>query len=385
MNNIISNPDFKLGILGGGQLGKMLIQAASSWDINTWVLDPDNTCPASDIAATYIKGDFRDYDSVYEFGRKVDLITIEIEHVNTDALIRLKNEGKVICPDPNILEIIKDKGVQKEFYTRNKLPTSGYKLYVDKSSIIEDYKNGVLEIPFVQKTRRFGYDGRGVHIINSPDDLGKLLEGESLVEILVKIKKELSVIVAQNNKHEIKAYNPFEMEFHDNANLVEYLISPARISADITSRAVELSKKVISSLGLQGVLAVEMFLDEQDNLLINESAPRPHNSGHHTIETCITSQYEQHLRAILGFPLGSTELQISSVMVNILGEDGYNGNVRYEGIEECLGMDGVKVHIYGKEQTKPFRKMGHVTILDKDLQSALDKASKVKHTLRAVT
>jgi len=385
MNKIISNPDFKLGILGGGQLGKMLIQAASSWDINTWVLDPDDSCPASDIAATYIKGDFRDYDSVYEFGRKVDLITIEIEHVNTDALIGLKNEGKVIYPDPNILEIIKDKGAQKEFYTRNKLPTSGYKLYVDKSSIIEDYKNGVLEIPFVQKTRRFGYDGRGVHIVNSPDDLGKLLDGESLVEILVKIKKELSVIVAQNNKHEIKAYNPFEMEFHSNANLVEYLISPARISADISSRAVELSKKVISSLGLQGVLAVEMFLDEQDNLLINESAPRPHNSGHHTIETCITSQYEQHLRAILGFPLGSTELQINSVMVNILGEDGYNGNVRYEGIEECLGMDGVKVHIYGKEQTKPFRKMGHVTILDKDLESALDKASKVKHTLRAVT
>ncbi len=385
MNNIISNPDFKLGILGGGQLGKMLIQAASSWDINTWVLDPDDTCPASAIAATYIKGDFRDYDSVYEFGRKVDLITIEIEHVNTDALIRLKNEGKAIHPDPNILEIIKDKGVQKEFYTRNKLPTSGYKLYVDKSSIIEDYNSGVLEIPFVQKTRRFGYDGRGVLIVNSPDDLGKLLDGESLVEIQVKIKKELSVIVAQNNKHEIKAYNPFEMELHSNANLVEYLISPARISADISSRAVELSKKVISSLGLQGVLAVEMFLDEQDNLLINESAPRPHNSGHHTIETCITSQYEQHLRAILGFPLGSTELQINSVMVNILGEDGYNGNVRYEGIEECLSMDGVKVHIYGKEQTKPFRKMGHVTILDKDLDNALDKASKVKHILRAVT
>ena len=313
------------------------------------------------------------------------MITIEIEHVNTDALIRLKKEGKLICPDPDVLDIIKDKGAQKEFYSRNKLPTSDFKLYTDNSTIIEDYKSGALKLPFVQKTRRFGYDGRGVYIVNSADDLDNLLDGESLVETLVKIKKELSVIVAQNSKKEIKAYEPFEMEFHSNANLVEYLISPARVSSVISKKAVELSKETISCLGIQGILAVEMFVDDQDNLLINESAPRPHNSGHHTIESCITSQYEQHLRAILGLPLGNTDLLINSVMVNILGEDGYNGNVRYEGIEECLNIDGVKVHIYGKKETKPYRKMGHVTILDKDLDNALDKAGKVKHILRSVT
>ncbi len=385
MNDLISNSDFKLGILGGGQLGKMLIQAASTWDINTYVLDPDSTCPASELATKYIRGDFRDYDSVYRFGSEVDLITIEIEHVNTDALIRLKKEGKDIHPDPHVLEIIKDKGRQKKFYSENGLPTSDYKLYEDKNSIIEDCKNEILKIPFVQKTRRFGYDGKGVQIVNSIDDLEYLLDGESLVEKLVSIKKELSVIVAQDSKKEIRAYDPFEMEFHENANLVEYLISPARISSDIRSRAVDLSRQTISALGIQGLLAVEMFLDEEDNLLINESAPRPHNSGHHTIESSVTSQYEQHLRAILGFSLGSTDLLINSVMVNILGEKGYNGNVRYEGIEACVGIEGVKVHIYGKKQTKPFRKMGHVTILDKDLESALKKAEKVKHTLRAVT
>jgi 5-(carboxyamino)imidazole ribonucleotide synthase len=384
MNDIIST-DFKLGILGGGQLGKMLIQAASAWDINTYVLDPDKTCPASELATQYFEGDFSDYDSVYEFGSSVDLITIEIEHVNTDALIRLKSEGKIVCPDPNVLNIIKDKGKQKEFYFTHNLPTSNYEIYVDKVSIIEDIKNDIIKIPFVQKTSRFGYDGRGVQVINSEEDLKYLLEGESVIESLVKIKKEMSVIVAQNDKNEIKAYEPFEMEFHKNANLIKYLISPARISEEVKSRAIELSKKTITALGIHGLLAVEMFLDENDNLLINESAPRPHNSGHHTIESAITSQYEQHLRAILGLPLGNTELLINSVMVNILGEDGYNGLVRYEGIDYCIGIDGVKVHIYGKKQTKPFRKMGHVTILDKDLERALIKAEKVKHSLRAVT
>ena len=385
MINIVSNPDFKLGILGGGQLGKMLIQAASSWDIDTFILDPDDTCPASRLATKFIKGDFRDFDAVYEFGREVDLITIEIEHVNTDALHKLKGEGKIICPDPEILEIIKDKGTQKKFYSENGLPTSGYRLYKDKNPILKDIKNGILKIPFVQKTRRFGYDGRGVFVVNTPRDIDNLLEGESLVEELVEIKKELSVIVARNSKGEVVAYDPFEMEFNDNANLVEYLISPARINADIRKRAIELSEKTISKLGLNGILAVEMFLDKDDNLLINESAPRPHNSGHHTIESCMTSQYEQHLRAILGLPLGTTELLINSVLVNLLGAEGYNGNVRYEGIEQCLEMDGVKVHIYGKQKTKPYRKMGHVTIIDRDIDSALDKAGKVKNTLRAVT
>ena len=384
MKNCFST-GFKIGILGGGQLGKMLIQAASAWDIDIYVLDPTDDCPASKLATKFVKGDFKDYESVYNFGKLVDLITIEIEHVNTDALLKLKEEGKTIYPDPQTLKIIQDKGKQKNFFKDNNLKSANYKIYEDHEAILSDIEEGKLNLPFVQKVCRFGYDGRGVQLVNSKKDLDNLLKGQSIVEDLVDIGKELSVIVCRNKFGEIKTYDPFEMEFNKNANLVEYLISPARVDADSRQIAVDLAEKTIKAFELVGVLAVEMFLDKDHNILINEVAPRPHNSGHHTIETALTSQYEQHIRAIMGLPLGSTDLMINSVMVNILGEDGFSGNVVYEGLDKCIKMDGVKVHIYGKKQTKPFRKMGHVTIIDKNIDNALKKADIVKHTLRAVS
>jgi len=384
MKNYFST-GFKIGILGGGQLGKMLIQAASAWDIDIYVLDPTDDCPASKLATKFVKGDFKDYESVYNFGKLVDLITIEIEHVNTDALLRLKEEGKTICPDPQTLKIIQDKGKQKDFFKDNNLISANYKIYQDHEAILSDIEKRKLNLPFVQKVCRFGYDGRGVQLVNSKKDLDNLLEGQSIVEDLVDIGKELSVIVCRNKFGEIKTYDPFEMEFHKNANLVEYLISPARIEKNSRQIAIDLAEKTIKAFELVGVLAVEMFLDKDHNILINEVAPRPHNSGHHTIETALTSQYEQHIRAIMGLPLGSTDLIINSVMVNILGEDGFSGNVVYEGLDKCIKLDGVKVHIYGKKQTKPFRKMGHVTIIDKNIDNALKKADIVKHTLRSVS
>jgi len=384
MKNCFST-GFKIGILGGGQLGKMLIQAASAWDIDIYVLDPTDDCPASKLATKFIKGDFKDYESVYNFGKLVDLITIEIEHVNTDALLKLKEEGKTIYPDPQTLKIIQDKGKQKNFFKDNNLKSANYKIYEDHEAILSDIEESKLNLPFVQKVCRFGYDGRGVQLVNSKKDLDNLLKGQSIVEDLVDIGKELSVIVCRNKFGEIKTYDPFEMEFNKNANLVEYLISPARVDADSRQIAIDLAEKTIKAFELVGVLAVEMFLDKDHNILINEVAPRPHNSGHHTIETALTSQYEQHIRAIMGLPLGSTDLMINSVMVNILGEDGFSGNVVYEGLDKCIKLDGVKVHIYGKKQTKPFRKMGHVTIIDKNIDNALKKADIVKHTLRAVS
>lgn len=384
MKNCFST-GFKIGILGGGQLGKMLIQAASAWDIDIYVLDPTDDCPASKLATKFVKGDFKDYESVYNFGKLVDLITIEIEHVNTDALLRLKEEGTTIYPDPQTLKIIQDKGKQKNFFKDNNLKSANYKIYEDHEAILSDIEEGKLNLPFVQKVCRFGYDGRGVQLVNSKKDLDNLLKGQSIVEDLVDIGKELSVIVCRNKLGEIKTYDPFEMEFNKNANIVEYLISPARIEKNSRQIAIDLAEKTIKAFELVGVLAVEMFLDKDHNILINEVAPRPHNSGHHTIETALTSQYEQHIRAIMGLPLGSTDLMINSVMVNILGEDGFSGNVVYEGLDKCIKLDGVKVHIYGKKQTKPFRKMGHVTIIDKNIDNALKKADIVKHTLRAVS
>lgn len=384
MKNCFST-GFKIGILGGGQLGKMLIQAASAWDIDIYVLDPTDDCPASKLATKFVKGDFKDYESVYNFGKLVDLITIEIEHVNTDALLRLKEEGTTIYPDPQTLKIIQDKGKQKNFFKDNNLKSANYKIYQDHEAILTDIEEGKLNLPFVQKVCRFGYDGRGVQLVNSKKDLDNLLKGQSIVEDLVDIGKELSVIVCRNKFGEIKTYDPFEMEFNKNANIVEYLISPARIEKNSRQIAIDLAEKTIKAFELVGILAVEMFLDKDHNILINEVAPRPHNSGHHTIETALTSQYEQHIRAIMGLPLGSTDLMINSVMVNILGEDGFSGNVVYEGLDKCIKLDGVKVHIYGKKQTKPFRKMGHVTIIDKNIDNALKKADIVKHTLRAVS
>lgn len=374
--------DFKLGIIAGGQLGKMLALAASNWDLKTYILDPNENCPASTICTNYTKGDYNDYTTVYEFGKKVDMITFDIENINTEALIQLKKEGKRIFPEPEILKLIQDKGLQKQFFREHTIPSSAFQLFTSKDEILTAIASGKLHLPFVQKLRTSGYDGKGVEVISSEADLPRLMEGSSLVEAKVNVKKELAVIVARNSKGEMKSFPMVEMEFNQEANLVERLICPSGEPLPIQEKAKELAEKIISNLQMTGILAVEFFLDESNQLYVNEVAPRTHNSGHHTIESCITSQYEQHLRSILGFSLGSTEIKIPSVMINLLGEKNEYGKVKYEGLTESMGIEGTKIHIYGKKETKPYRKMGHVTILDKSIDAAKLKAKKVSETLK---
>lgn len=379
MKQIIS-ADFKLGIIAGGQLAKMLVLKAATWDVKSYILDPSPECPCAKICDSYTQGDITNFDDVYNFGKDLDMITLEIENVNVDALAKLKSEGVAVYPDPEILRTIQDKGLQKQFYAKHNIATSAFKLYEDEKAIKAAMDAGELKPPFVQKTRTAGYDGRGVLYVK--DANVELLQGPSLVEEAVDIEKELAVIVCRNTKGEISSFPPVEMEFNPDANLVEFLLCPANISEAIAAKATELAIDVAQAFDMEGILAVELFLDKQGNILVNEVAPRPHNSGHHTIESIFTSQYEQHLRAVLGFPLGSTDIKIPSVMMNILGDDGFTGNVVYEGVEECMALDGVNIHIYGKKQTRPFRKMGHITILDKDLASAKAKAAQIKQHLK---
>ena len=383
MPNIFNTP-FKIGILGGGQLGKMLGQAASPWDLHISVLDADRHFPAAATCTEFVVGDFRNYDDVLAFGRQVDLLTIEIESVNSEALHQLVSEGLTVHPHPTALDLIKDKGDQKQFYKERGLPSSSFELFADRASILKALDAGSLSLPFVQKLRTGGYDGRGVAVIRRPAELELLMDGPSVVEELVDIDKELAVIVARNESGAVAAYPPVEMDFNPEANLVEWLLSPAQIDDETARRATELARQVIEAYGICGLLAVEMFLTPTGELLVNEVAPRPHNSGHHTIDSSYTSQFEQHLRAILNLPLGSTHMKTPSVMVNLLGEPGYEGQARYEGMEKVLALEGVKPHLYGKVMTKPFRKMGHVTILDSDLDRARTKARQVKDLLKVI-
>jgi 5-(carboxyamino)imidazole ribonucleotide synthase len=373
--------NFKLGILGGGQLGKMLLQAASPWHLHTSVLDPNEQCSAAGLCDTFTKGSFKNYDDVMAFGQTVDYITIEIESVNTDALEALEKQGKVVHPAPHIVRLIQDKGLQKSFYADHQLPTSDFTLYDDAEAIKKDLEQGKLELPFVQKLRKDGYDGRGVQLVRTTADLDQLFTQPSVVESLVDIEKELAIIVARNGKGEVRTFPAIEMEFNPKANLVEFLFSPANIAASVEKEAAAIATRLITALGMQGILAVELFLTKSGTLLINEVAPRPHNSGHHTIEANITSQYEQALRALFDLPLGNTATIVPSVMVNLLGAEHYQGQVYYENLEECLAIEGCKVHLYGKTETKPFRKMGHATVIDNDLNRAKEKAKKVKDRL----
>jgi 5-(carboxyamino)imidazole ribonucleotide synthase len=376
--------DFKLGIIAGGQLGKMLVLAASNWDVKTFILDSDDHCPASTCCTGFVKGNQLDFDSVIRFGGMVDMITFEIENVNIEALQKLKAEGKKIFPDPDALAIIQDKGLQKEFYQKNNIPSPQFSLFKNKNEIITVAQNGDLTFPFVQKLRKGGYDGKGVVIINSKADFENLLEGASLVEDQVEIQTEISVIVARNNKGEIKCFPVVEMEFNE-ANLVEKLICPSSLDEKIIQQANEIAIEIINSFKLCGLLAVEMFVDKNNLVWVNEIAPRPHNSGHHTIESVITSQYEQLLRAIFNFPLGSTQIKMPSVMINLLGEPGFEGTVRYEGLTDCMNIEGVKIHLYGKKITKPYRKMGHVTVIATSIEEAKKKAEIVKQKLKVMS
>lgn len=376
--------DFKLGILGGGQLGKMLLSDTRKFDIQTYVLDPSDEAPARIACNKFYKGDLMHFDTVYQFGKMVDVLTIEIELVNLDALEKLESEGVKVYPSPSTLKAIQNKGKQKDFYVENNIPTSKHLRFVDLNELKKAVTSSEVEMPFVWKCAEFGYDGNGVKIVRSTFDLIDLPDVECIAEDMVPFKNELAVIVCRNPSGEIKTYPVVEMEFHPEANQVEYVICPARIDDKVAEKARAIALNVSEKFNHVGLLAVEMFQTEDDEILVNEVAPRPHNSGHYSIEASYTSQFENHLRAVLNLPLGNTDSKVAGIMVNLVGEDGFSGNVVYENIETILGWNGVTPHIYGKKQTRPFRKMGHVTIVNQDIKEARKIAEDVKNTIRVI-
>ncbi|WP_411768668.1 5-(carboxyamino)imidazole ribonucleotide synthase [Winogradskyella sp. A3E31] len=382
MNHFSS--DFKLGILGGGQLGKMMLYTTRKFDIYTKVMDSSEEAPARLACDEFIKGDILDYDSVLQFGRTVDVLTIEIENVNVDALETLEDEGKKVFPSSKTLRTIQNKATQKLFYTDHDIPTAPFHRFAYTSEIKDALSNGGLSLPFVWKSTRFGYDGNGVKIVRNLSDLNDLLNVECIAEELIPFENELAVIVARNESGSVKTYPVVEMEFHPEANQVEYVICPARIPDEIAQKATDVALKVANAIQHVGLLAVEMFQTKDDNILVNEVAPRPHNSGHYSIEGSYTDQFEQHIRAILNLPLGKTESTVAGVMVNLVGAENHTGDVVYENIESIMNMDGVTPHIYGKKQTRPFRKMGHVTIVDSDINKARAIAEDVKKSIKVI-
>lgn len=382
--NYFSSP-FKLGILGGGQLGKMMLNDTRKFDIYTCVLDPSNEAPCKIACNEFYQGDLMDFETVLNFGKKVDVLTIEIENVNVDALEKLEKEGIKVYPSSKTLRTIQNKAKQKLFYVDHNLPTAPFSRYAYKDEILTAIEHESLDFPFVWKSAQFGYDGNGVKIIRTHSDLDDLPNVECITEKLIPFKNELSVIVARNVEGKVKIFPVVEMEFHPEANQVEYVICPARISKEVALKAELVALKTSAAFNHVGLLAVEMFQTENDEILINEVAPRPHNSGHHTIEASYTSQFEQHLRAILNLPLGRTDSKVGGIMVNLVGAEDYVGNVVYKNIESIMEMDGVTPHIYGKKQTRPFRKMGHVTIVHEDINEARKIAEKVKNTIKVIS
>ncbi|MEL0454845.1 5-(carboxyamino)imidazole ribonucleotide synthase [Flavobacteriaceae bacterium SZ-1-7] len=383
MNYFSSN--FKLGILGGGQLGKMLLYNTRKFDIYTCVLEAAEDAPCKIACDEFHLGNLLDYDAVYNFGKQVDVLTIEIENVNVDALEDLEKEGVKVYPSSKTLQTIQNKAKQKLFYVDHNLPTAPFSRFAYLSEIEDAINNGGLNFPFVWKAAQFGYDGNGVKVVRKLSDLEGLPKGECIAETLVPFKNELAVIVARNASGETKTYPVVEMEFHPEANQVEYVICPARIDDNVAKKAQEVALKTSQAFNHVGLLAVEMFQTKDDQILINEVAPRPHNSGHQSIEASYTSQFEQHIRAILNLPLGRTDSKVGGVMVNLVGAEGYKGNVVYQNIETIMHMDGVTPHIYGKKQTRPFRKMGHVTIVNEDLNEARKIAEQVKSTIKVIS
>ena len=375
--------DFKLGILGGGQLGKMLLAESRKFDIQTYILDPSKDAPSQFGASQFFTGDLMDFDAVYEFGKKVNLLTIEIENVNLDALDKLETEGLPVYPSPKTLRLIQNKGVQKDFYVANGIPTSKHTRF----SNLENLKAviGTISLPFVWKCTQFGYDGNGVKVVRTVSDLDHLPNVECIAEEMVPFKNELAVIVARSASGEISTYPVVEMEFHPEANQVEYVLCPARIDAAVAKKAQDVALKVSEAFNHVGLLAVEMFQTQNDEILVNEVAPRPHNSGHHTIEASYTSQFENHLRAILNLPLGNTASKVAGIMVNLVGAEGFSGPVTYQNIEKIMAIDGVTPNIYGKRETRPFRKMGHVTIVNEDMAEARKIAEEVKNSIRVIS
>ncbi|WP_111669144.1 5-(carboxyamino)imidazole ribonucleotide synthase [Algoriphagus litoralis] len=367
-----------LGVLGGGQLGRMLIQSAINYNQDIHILDPDPNAPCRDIAQHFAVGSLKDFETVYTFGQNCDVITVEIEAVNTAALQKLAEEGKSVYPQPHILKLIQDKREQKQFYQLHGIPTADFVLTENKADVIakKDF------LPAVNKLGKEGYDGRGVQILRSEADLDNAFDAPGLLEKLIDFDKEIAVTVARNQRGDLIAYPAVECAFHPTANLVEFLFAPAEISAEIEAKAQEIAKEVILKLDMVGILAVELFVTKSGAVLVNEIAPRPHNSGHHTIEANFTSQFEQHLRAVMNWPLGNPDLRCPAAMINLLGEDGFSGPAVVEGMEEALSEKGVYIHLYGKKLTKPFRKMGHVTILDENINALKSKAHRIKELIK---
>ena len=377
--------DFKIGILGGGQLGKMMLSETRKFDVQTLILDPSAEAPAQFGAHQFFQGDLMDFQTVYDFGKKVNVLTIEIENVNIDALAQLEQEGLAVFPSARTLQLIQNKGIQKDFYKNNQIPTSAHQRFENLELLVEAVENNEISLPFVWKAAQFGYDGNGVKIIRKIDDLQFLPNQECIAEALVPFKNELAVIVVRSSKGEVATYPVVEMEFHPEANQVEYVICPARIEPTIAENARKIALNLSEKMGHVGVLAVEMFQTFEDEILVNEVAPRPHNSGHYSIAGSFTSQFENHIRAILGLPLGNTDTKLPAVMVNLVGAEGFSGNVVYENIDKILTMKGVTPHIYGKRQTRPFRKMGHVTIVNENMTEARTIAEDVKKTIRVIS
>lgn len=372
--------DLRLGILGGGQLGRMLIQETINLNVDVYILDPDKNAPCKDLCAGFEVGALDDFDTVYQFGKKVDMITIEIEKVNVDALEKLEDEGVIVYPQARVIRLIQDKGLQKQFFHENDIPTAHFELIADKKAL----KEATLSFPYIQKLRKDGYDGRGVYKVVDENDFDNAFEQPSIIEKWIDFEKELAVIVARNDDGEIKAFPCVEMEFNPEMNLVEFLISPSHLSFEIEQRATELAIKIAEDLKIVGLLAVEMFLTKGGKILVNEIAPRPHNSGHQSIEGNTTSQFAQHLRAIFNLPLGNTDVINNAVMINLLGEPDYTGLAIYQGIEEAMKIEGVFIHLYGKKYTKPFRKMGHVTIVNENREDAIRIARQIQKTIKVI-
>ncbi|GAA4788581.1 5-(carboxyamino)imidazole ribonucleotide synthase [Olivibacter ginsenosidimutans] len=372
--------DLRLGILGGGQLGRMLIQEAINLNISVSVLDPDMDAPCKKLCDKFETGSLTDFETVYKFGKQVDMLTIEIEKVNVDALEKLEEEGVIVYPQARVIRLIQDKGLQKQFFKQNDIPTASFQLISSK----ENLKDAHIPLPFIQKLRKDGYDGRGVRKIVEESDFTTAFDAPSIIEEWIPFEKEIAVIVARNDDGNVAVFPLVEMEFNPHANLVEFLISPSILPFEVQQQAEQLAIKIAEDLQIVGLLAVEMFLTPEGKILVNELAPRPHNSGHHTIEGNFTSQFAQHLRAIFNLPLGDTAARSNAVMINLLGEKNYEGLAVYEGLEEVLTEHGVYIHLYGKKFTKPFRKMGHVTVVHEDRDKAIEIAKNIQQTIKVI-
>ncbi|CAN5888421.1 5-(carboxyamino)imidazole ribonucleotide synthase [soil metagenome] len=371
----------KAGILGGGQLGRMLLQAAANYPVETYVMEIDAECPAAHLCHHFIKGDIKNYDDVYNFGKNLDSITIEIENVNLEALEKLEAEGIKLYPKPAALKIIKDKILQKEFYKAHQIPSSEFITTENLEHLHQQHHF----LPAVHKLAMGGYDGKGVQVIKKPEETALGFDAPAVLEKMIHIKKEIAVIVAISNTGETVMYAPVDMVFDQRLNLLDYQLSPAALPEKVLWRVEAIAVKVVKDLKSPGIFAVELFVDIDDNVFVNETACRVHNSGHHTIEACYSSQFDMVWRIMLDYPLGNTAAILPAAIVNLIGENGFSGPAYYEGLEKILAMDNVFVHIYGKANTKPGRKMGHVTVLSNERQELLHKANQIKHGIRVVT